>query len=260
MIDFGLTVADFDVILLIFMRMTGLFILSPVFGRQNMPAVFKIGFSFFLTVIFVSTAGNMTIDYQDSLVLYSVFIVKELAIGMIMGYVTYVILSGIYVAGQLIDTQVGFGFANVLDPVTNIQVPLTSNFYYTYVLLVFLLINGHHMIIRALFHSFEILPVERIGFSSAMIPEVTSLLGSMFIIALRIAAPIMAAIFIVDIVLGVLAKTIPEMNVFMLGMPIKIIVGFIIILITFSGVIAISEGLALLMEEKIMAFFGAMGS
>jgi len=260
MIDFGLAVANFDAILLIFIRMTGLFILSPVFGRQNMPAIFKIGFSFFLTVIFVSTINTFSLDYQDSLLLYAVYAAKELAIGIIMGYVTYVIVSGIYLGGQLIDMQIGFSFANVVDPITNIQVPLTSNFYYTYFILVFLLINGHHMLIRALFYSFQVLPIEKLTFSGAVIPELTSLLGEMFGIALRIAAPIICAIFIADVVLGILSKTMPEMNVFMLGMPIKIIVGFIIMTITISASVAIAEGLVSLMEEQIVVFFQAMGS
>ena len=134
--DFNTFVQNFDAILLVLVRMTGLFILSPVFGRQNMPVILKIGFAFFLTLIYVTATNNLAIDYQNSIVLYTIFIAKELAIGIIMGYVTYIIMSGIYLAGQIIDSQVGFGFANVLDPITNIQVPLTSNFYYTYIIYV----------------------------------------------------------------------------------------------------------------------------
>lgn len=251
-------IENFDAILLVLVRMSGLFILSPVFGRQNMPVLMKIGFAFFLTLIYVTATGNLTVDYQDSMVLYVVFLAKELAIGIIMGYVTYIIMSGIYLAGQVIDAQVGFGFANVLDPITNIQVPLTSNFYYTYIILVFLLINGHHMLIRALFYSFSVLPMGALTFSSDVIHELTDLMAEMFEIGLRISAPIIAAVFIVDVVLGILSKTIPEMNVFMLGMPIKIFVGLIIIMITLSGAPAIAEGLTTMMEQNIIVFFNAM--
>lgn len=258
MLDFNMFIENFDAILLVLVRMSGLFILSPVFGRQNMPVIMKIGFAFFLTLIYVTATNNLVINYNDSLVLYAVFIAKELAIGIIMGYVTYIIMSGIYLAGQVIDSQVGFGFANVLDPITNIQVPLTSNFYYTFIILVFLIINGHHMLIRALFYSFSVIPAGQLTFSSDVIHELTDIMGNMFEIGLRIAAPIIAAIFIVDVVLGVLSKTIPEMNVFMLGMPIKIFVGLIIIMITLSGAPAIAEGLTIIMEEKIIVFFNAM--
>lgn len=258
MIDFGVAVANYDAILLILVRMSGLFILSPVFGRQNMPALFKVGFSFFLTLIYVSANNDLAVDYQGSMVLYVIFVAKELAIGIVMGYVTYIIMSGIYLAGQIIDNQIGFGYANVLDPITNIQVPLTSNFYYTYIILIFLLINGHHMIIRALFYSYEVIPLGQLTFSTDVINELGGLMAEMFGIALRISAPIIAAVFIADVVLGVLSKTIPEMNVFMLGMPIKVFLGLAIITITISNAVPIAEGLTSLMEENIVKFFNAM--
>ena len=258
MIDLGVAVENFDAILLVLIRMSGLFILSPVFGRQNMPALFKIGFAFCLTLIYITATESLAVDYQDSMVLYVIYVVKELAIGIIMGYVTYIIMSGIYLAGQIIDNQIGFGYANVLDPITNIQVPLTSNFYYTYIILIFLLINGHHMIIRALFYSYKVIPLGQLTFSADVIQELGSLMAEMFAIALRISAPIIAAVFIADVVLGVLSKTIPEMNVFVLGMPIKVMLGLIIITITISNAVPIAEGLTSLMEENIVKFFAAM--
>jgi flagellar biosynthetic protein FliR len=258
MIDFGVAVENFDAILLVLIRMSGLFILSPVFGRQNMPALFKVGFAFFLTLIYITATENLAVDYQESMVLYVIYVIKELAIGIVMGYVTYIVMSGIYLAGQIIDNQIGFGYANVLDPITNIQVPLTSNFYYTYIILIFLLINGHHMIIRALFYSYKVIPLGQLTFSSDVIQELGSLMAEMFGIALRISAPIIAAVFIADVVLGVLSKTIPEMNVFVLGMPIKVMLGLIIITITISNAVPIAEGLTTLMEENIVKFFTAM--
>ena len=260
MVDFNTIVEDFDAILLVLVRMSGLFILSPVFGRQNMPALFKVGFAFFLTLIYISANGDLSVDYQDSMVLYVIFVMKELAVGIIMGYVTYIIMSGIYLAGQIIDNQIGFGFANVLDPITNIQVPLTSNFYYTYIILIFLLINGHHMIIRALFYSYEVISLGQLTFSSGIMAELGTIMAEMFGIALRLSAPIIAAVFIADVVLGVLSKTIPEMNVFMLGMPIKVFLGLLIITITISNAVPIAEGLTSLMEENIIKFFTAMGN
>ncbi len=258
MIDFGVAVENFDAILLVLIRMSGLFILSPVFGRQNMPALFKVGFAFFLALIYITATENLAVDYQESMVLYVIYVIKELAIGIVMGYVTYIVMSGIYLAGQIIDNQIGFGYANVLDPITNIQVPLTSNFYYTYIILIFLLINGHHMIIRALFYSYKVIPLGQLTFSSDVIQELGSLMAEMFGIALRISAPIIAAVFIADVVLGVLSKTIPEMNVFVLGMPIKVMLGLIIITITISNAVPIAEGLTTLMEENIVKFFTAM--
>jgi len=116
------------------------------------------------------------------------------------------------------------------------------------------------MIIRALFYSYEVIPLGQLTFSSNVISELGWLLGEMFGIALRLSAPIIAAVFIADVVLGVLSKTIPEMNVFMLGMPIKVFLGFLIITITISNAVPIAEGLTSLMEENIIKFFTAMGT
>jgi flagellar biosynthetic protein FliR len=128
MIDLGFSMAQLEAFLLIFIRMTGLFIMSPIFGRNNLPAVFKIGFSFFLAVIFVNVNEIPTVSMSSNITLYALYIIKELIVGLVIGYATYVIMSAIYLAGQMIDMQVGFGSVNVLDATSNIQVPLTSNF------------------------------------------------------------------------------------------------------------------------------------
>ena len=255
MIDLGFSMAQLEAFLLIFIRMTGLFVLSPIFGRRNLPTLFKIGFSLFLTIIFINTVEVPQINFFDNMYMYVLFVVKELVVGMIIGYVTYVIMSALYLAGQLIDMQVGFGMVNVIDPMTNIQVPLTSNFYYMYVILIFLSMNGHHMIIRALFESFNMIPVEQITFNTGLMENIIMIMRDMFSVAIRIASPIIAAIFVVDVILGVLSRTMPEMNVFMLGMPVKIVVGLLVISITFMAGVGITEAATTLMQTQILNFF-----
>jgi flagellar biosynthetic protein FliR len=179
---------------------------------------------------------------------------------MVMGYITYAVMSAIYVAGQLIDTQVGFGIANVMDPISNIQIPLTSNFYYIFIILVFLLLNGHHMLVRALFQSFEAIPVGQFAVTGEFLTLTISVITTMFLVAIKISAPIIAAIFITDIVLGVLSKTMPEMNVFALGMPLKIIIGLAVIMVTFVYANGLTEVVTDLMNEYMIRFLSTMGS
>ena len=251
MIDLGFSMAQLEAFLLIFIRMTGLFILSPIFGRNNLPAVFKIGFSFFLAVIFVNVNGAPAVSMTTNITLYALYILKELIVGLVIGYATYVIMSAIYLAGQMIDMQVGFGSVNVLDATSNIQVPLTSNFYYMYIILIFLTLNGHFFIIQALFRSFEIIPIDMLGFNANFVPEVMD-------IALKIAAPIIATIFVADVVLGVLSRTIPQMNVFQLGMPLKIIIGLAVIMVTFIYANGVTESITELMNEYMLRFLTRM--
>lgn len=260
MINLGFSMAQLEAFLLIFIRMSGLFILSPIFGRRNLPAIFKIGFSFFLAIIFVNTTEIPIINMTENIALYVLYIVKELVVGLVIGYATYVIMSAIYLAGQMIDMQVGFGSVNVLDATSNIQVPLTSNFYYMYIILIFLTLNGHFFIIKALFKSFEIIPIDMLGFNMNFTTEIIDIMQVMFEIALRIAAPIIATIFVADVVLGILSRTIPQMNVFQLGMPLKVIVGLAVIMVTFIYANGITEVVADLMNEYMMRFLTRMGT
>ena len=259
MVDLGFTMAHLESFLLIFIRMSGLFILSPIFGRNNLPAVFKIGFSFFLSVILINAIEVPIVNMSGSIALYVLYVLKELVVGLVIGYATYVIMSAIYLAGQLIDTQIGFGSVNVLDATSNIQVPLTSNFYYMYIILIFLTINGHFFIIQALFRSFEIIPINTLGFNVNFVADVIDIMREMFEIAIRIAAPIIATVFIADVVLGVLSRTIPQMNVFQLGMPLKIIVGLLVIAITFYYGNGVTEGITELMNKYMLQFLTRMG-
>ena len=260
MINLGFSMAQLETFLLIFIRMSGLFILSPIFGRRNLPAIFKIGFSFFLSIIFVNTTEIPVINMTENIALYVLYIVKELVVGLVIGYATYVIMSAIYLAGQMIDMQVGFGSVNVLDATSNIQVPLTSNFYYMYIILIFLTLNGHFFIIKALFKSFELIPIDMLGFNMNFTSEIIDIMQVMFEIALRIAAPIIATIFVADVVLGVLSRTIPQMNVFQLGMPLKVIIGLAVIMITFLYANGVTEVIAELMNEYMLRFLTTMGT
>lgn len=235
-----------DVFLLIFIRITGLFVVAPVFGRQNLPAYYKIGFSFIMAIILSYTIKNPSLGSYTSILSYILLVAKEFIIGLTLGYISYFILTSIYLAGQMIDLHIGFGMVSVFDPETNIQIPVTANFYFILTMLVFLAIDGHHLIIYTLTESFEILPIgSRLAIEQPLMDFVLKLFGSVFAISFKIAAPVTAAVLIADLALGVIAKAVPQVNVFIVGLPLKIILGLGIILITltaFRGIIHVLMG------------------
>ncbi len=152
--------AYINIFLLIFVRITGLFVISPIFSRRNMPGAIKIGFSLMLALILINTLKVQDIHIQYNNILeYVGIIAKEFLTGLTLGYVAYLIFTAVHFAGQIIDMQVGFGMVNVIDPVSNIQVPITANFYYIMAMLLFLVCNGHHVLIKALFESFNTIPI-----------------------------------------------------------------------------------------------------
>ena len=214
-----------DILLLVFVRFLGFFATSPVFGGRNAPTYAKIGFSFIVSTIVLSTMPTMTVTYEDTILGYVLLVLKELTVGAIFGFLVYIILTIFYLAGQLIDYQIGFSMISVLDPLSNIQVPITGNLYYFMVLTILLVTNGHHKIIQALFYSYQVLPIGQAVFNSELLGHYIVILSDIFIISIKVASPIIGAILILDFALGILARTAPQMNMFVIGLPLKLILG-----------------------------------
>ena len=244
-----------DVFLLIFVRVTGLFVISPIFGRQNLPAYYKIGFSFMVSIILSYTVSFPSLAAYNSTPLYIILLAKEFIIGLAIGYLSYFILTSIYLAGQMIDLHIGFGMVSVFDPDTNIQIPVTANFYFILTMLMFLAIDGHHLLICTLTDSFSILPIgSKLIIEQNMLDFVLKLFGSVFAISFKIAAPVTAAVLIADLALGVLAKAVPQVNVFIVGLPLKIIIGLLVILLTLTAFRSIVHVLMGGMQDEIITF------
>lgn len=228
----GIFLNSIDGILLVFSRMTGLFVISPVFGRRNLPAYVKIALAFMMSLIIIQTLKIDKIDYAENIWMYAMLVAKEFIAGMAIGYVSFMVFTAIYFAGQIIDTQIGFGIVNVIDPLSNIQIPITSNFYFILSMLVFLIINGHHVLIQALFESYRVVPVGQVVFTQGVMDDMLRILASTFMLGFRISGPVVAAVLVSDVALGVISKTIPQMNVFVVGLPLKILLGMLAMVVT----------------------------
>lgn len=258
-IPIGMVLNGIDVFILIFVRMTGLFVIAPIFGRRNIPAYFKVGFSLLLALILVNTVKMPNLNYGSSFYEYVFLVLKEFLVGITIGYVSYLVFTSIYFAGQIIDTQVGFGMVNVIDPVSNIQVPITSNFYFIMSMLVFLWSNGHHIIIKALFESYKYIPLGSAVFNNNLLNDILRVFGTIFVIGFQIAAPITAAILISDIALGVASRSVPQLNVFVIGMSLKIVLGMLIMIVTMPLFISCIDVLTSGMTKEMFNFMKDMG-
>lgn len=255
----GLILKGFDAFILVFVRMTGLFVIAPIFGRRNLPAYFKIGFSLLLALIVINTIKIPDLENYISIYQFALVVIKEFVVGITLGYVSYIVFSGIYMAGQLIDMQIGFGVVNVFDPISNIQVPITANFYYIITMLLFLTVNGHHYLILALYDSYKYIPLGSAVFSTSLMDDIIRNFTNMFILGFRIGAPIIAAILITDVVLGVISRTIPQINIFVVGMPLKILVGILVIILTIPMFIGFVDYMINGMNSEMLQFMKDMG-
>src|SRR5699024_531370 len=142
-------------------------------------------------------------------------IIKELFIGLLIGLISYIILSAVQIAGGFIDFQMGFAVANVIDPQTGAQSPLIGQYFYIFALLFLLSVNGHHLLIDGMIKSFQVISLDQI------VPLRELPLGSfiinhfnqMFIIAFQMAIPLVGCLFLVDVALGIIARAVPQLNV-----------------------------------------------
>ena len=232
-------VGSVELFFLVFIRVTGMFVVSPIFGRQSMPVYYKVGFSFFIALIVANSTPIVVPSTYGTMMEFAFFCVREFVVGACIGFIPYLMFSAIYIAGQLIDMKIGFSMVNILDPVNNIQIPVTSNFYYIICMLMFISVNAHHMLILAVSRSYGFVPLGRLNVDGALITALIRLFADVFIVGFQIAAPIVFTTLLADVSLGVISKAMPQMNVFMVGMPLKILVGVIVMIVTLPAMMAI---------------------
>lgn len=257
MIDY-IDLSSIPVFLLIMIRIAAFFISMPLFSYRTVPTQFKIGFIFFLTFIMFYTLDFGQVNLEEQ---YVSLMLKEALVGLMIGLIAFIVISAIQIAGGFVDFQMGFAIANVIDPQTGAQSPLTGQYFYIIALLFLLAVNGHHLLIDGLFYSYQMIPIDAfIPFYDGSITKyVLQIFNEMFIIAFQMAIPIVGCLFLVDVALGIIARAVPQLNVFVVGLPIKIFVSFVVILFFLSLYMSLVRMLFTTMFETmrdLMHLFG----
>lgn len=216
-----------EVMFLVFIRIISFVVVAPVFGAKNVPAYVKVAFSFLTaTVIFWMIPESTVID-ATSIVDYAFLIFKEVFVGWILGFSVYMVFSACFLAGQLIDYQIGFSMVSVVDPLAKVQVPITGNLYYFIFLYIFVLSNAHHYLVRAIVYSYELIPLGKAVIYERFVFDFMNFFTDFFILAYKLASPVIFVIFLINVALGILVRAAPQMNMFVVGIPIKLIVGLL---------------------------------
>jgi len=156
----------------------------------------------------------------------------EAFLGILLGFAAALPFAGIRMAGELVGVQMGFGIASVFDPRQEQQISVTAQFYDLLAVLLFLLLDGHHLLLRALGTSVQALPPGQAAFGGRAVQQIVALGGSLFIIALSVGGPLIAVLFLADAAMGFVARTVPQMNIFIVGIPVKIGLGLLAIALT----------------------------
>lgn len=218
------TTAQVTLFSLILMRMSGFILLNPILGRRNIPMQVKAGFIFVLTLTVYSFSAGDAFDIANPLE-YGFLLLKEFAAGYVIGYVTELFFFVITFAGYVMDFQMGLSMSTVYDPQSNTQVPITGSLLQAFYVLLFLAVDGHLALMKILLQSAEIVPYGGIVITQNLALRVIDLFSECVIMGIKFAFPILAAEFLIEIGVGILNKIVPQINIFVINIQLKVIVG-----------------------------------
>jgi flagellar biosynthesis protein FliR len=217
---------------LIACRIATIMMIVPIFGGRSVPAPVKIGLSLLISLILLPLAAARGTTLPEEMPAFLAFVARELLIGALIGFAVLLVFTALQAAGHIVGLQMGFSLANVVNPLTADHASLIDQFYALLAALVFFSLNGHHALILAIQQSFDLAPIGR---SDLGLPPAGVLLGwgrDLFTIASRISLPVVAALLLTDVAMAVIARSVPQLNVFVVGMPAKVAVAFIMLVVT----------------------------
>jgi flagellar biosynthetic protein FliR len=234
---------DVVAFILVLVRLAGIFLTAPVFASRNIPVTVKASWILLITFLIFPVVGFKLQILPSAGIPLAMAVVREMLIGFSIGLGATLIFTGIQLAGQIVDIQMGLGMVNIIDPITSTQISVMGQYYYLIATLVFMAVDGHHLLLRGVAESFNVIPLGQAHFSVALGTKMMGLFTQVFFIAFRVGAPVIGALFITNMALGVIARTVPQMNVFIVGMPLNLGVGFLITAISMSFFVFILQGL-----------------
>lgn len=240
----------------VFIRISVIIFFLPLIGARGIPTVWKIGFSLILSLLLFPQI-SLPKTYPQTTPDLLLGIASEVLFAFVLVFGVRILLAAVQMAGQYMGFQMGFSMARVLDPNEGAQSETLSEFLYVFVVLIFFTIDGHHLFIRALVTSFEEVPIH----SFSLRPDIYDLMlkasGQMFVISVKIAAPVIITLFLANLCLGIVARTVPQVNILMIGFPINIFLGLAIFMLVLIGIVPLIRDLA---REMDVLFISVMHS
>ncbi|WP_251554686.1 flagellar biosynthetic protein FliR [Neobacillus muris] len=246
--------------LLVFVRITAFIMTAPLFSGRQIPGQFKIGLGVVLTILCAGVIDQPV----DSLSLGTtvILILKELLAGIVLGLAAQILFQAVQLAGTIIDLHTGFSMANLFDPTFGTSTQLTGSFKNILAILMLLTTNGHHLLIQGVLASFDWVELQALipAWSDGRIASFfLECLAQMFMIGFMMAAPIVGTLFIVDFALGIVARTVPQMNIFAIMPPVKILIYFCIYILILPSFFYLLNILFETMFESMASILKIMG-
>ena len=220
-----------DVFIIIFVRVIAVIALLPIIEETRMPRIALSGLALGIALpVFFKTDVTMTY-YEPNLVSYSVLLIKEMIVGLILGFVVKLFFQIYPFVGSLLSMQGGLSMSVVMDPTSGMQATQLGRLYNLGLAVIFIQSGGYHWLIETLVESFNLIPIGKAVFSDNIAMGMVETMGTYFELGLKLSMPIVGVILVIDFAMGILARTVPQMNMFVVGIPIKMIILFILLIV-----------------------------
>lgn len=259
MINFSFSIYELEYFLLIFTRITCFIFMIPFFNMGSTPARVRIGLGFFLSVILYQIMTPSKAVIYRSVTEYAVIIMKEAVTGLLLGFSTNISTSIIHFAGSIIDMETGLSMATLMDPATKQVTSITGVLYQQVVMLLLIVSGMYEYILRALVEAFTLIPVNGAVFhTDALLTSMLRFMGDYILIGFRICLPVFCVILLLNAILAVLAKVSPQLNMFAVGIQIKILVGLSAMFLSVRMIPGISDAVFVEVKKMMVAFVEGM--
>jgi len=215
----------FRVFMLVLIRISVFLFMFPIFSSKVFPTPLKLGLALVMSLLFYTVVPVDLERFPLDVISTGLLILAELMIGMTLGFCLRAFLGAVQLAGQIIGFQIGFAMINVMDPQTGSNVSIMDQIGYWVCVVIFLILNGHHIVIMSLVDSFELVPMGFFINHPALMGKILNVGANLFILSIKIGAPVIGALTFVNVGFGLIAKFSPQMNVMIVAFPVKIVVG-----------------------------------
>jgi flagellar biosynthetic protein FliR len=252
--------AQVQAAMLAMIRLSGMLALAPPFGEKLVPARLRIGIGFAILLLTWPTIGVRPLAIAADAPTLGMLAGLELLVGAAIGFVARLLLTAASLAAELVSVQMGFGLATLLDPLQGAQVTVLTRLYDWTILILFLTLDAHHLVLRAIVDSFRIVPLGGVALSVQGAAAVLPLGGHIFALALSLVAPVLGVLFIANLVMVLAARAVPQLSLLSVGLPVMIALGFVVLLANLDLTAAVLGREITALERTLGALLGGLSS
>lgn len=260
MIDFSFPLEELEYYLLIMVRVSAFIFSAPFFSMNNVPRNVKVVLSVFIAFLLYHVISPREYLTYETILEYTILVLKEAVAGLMIGLGAQFCMLILNFAGHLVDVEIGFSMAQTFDPQTRQQVTVTSTYYTNAVMLMLLVTGMYQYLLQALADTFQLIPVGQVQFlMDDLYQGMLKFMGNYMILGFRICLPVFCVILLLNCFLGIMAKVSPQLNMFAIGMQMKVLVGLGVLVLTASMLTGAANIIFEQMKVMIVTFVKALG-